>query len=51
MTRALCCQALYEATHERFDFDPNGTEEQRAASVERWKGWWYARQNDPLLAN
>lgn len=49
MTRALCCQALYEATHERFDYDPNGTEEARAASVERWKAWWYARQSDPLM--
>lgn len=49
MTRALCGQALYEATHERFDFDPNGTAEERAESVERWKAWWYARQSDPLL--
>ena len=49
MTRALCGQALFEATHERFDFDPNGTPEERAASVERWKAWWYERQNDPLM--
>ncbi len=49
MTRALCGQALYESTHERFDFDPNGTEEERAASVQRWQAWWHARQTDPLM--
>jgi len=48
MIRALCGQALYEATHERLGFDPNGTDEERSHSVERWNGWWAARQADPL---
>jgi hypothetical protein len=40
---------LNEATRERFDFDPRGTPEARAASVARWEAWWQARNQDPLL--
>ena len=49
MTRALCNQALFEATHEKFDFDPKGDAEAREASVQRWEAWWKARSQDPLL--
>lgn len=48
MIRALCAQALYESTHERFDYDPNGTPEARQQSAERWQAWWNERQQDPL---
>lgn len=48
MIRALCAQALYEATHERFDYDANGTLEEREAAAARWLAWWNARQDDPL---
>jgi hypothetical protein len=49
ITRALCAQALYEATHERFDFDPRGEPQVREDSVRRWETWWQTRQSDPLL--
>jgi hypothetical protein len=49
ITRALCAQALFEATHERFDFDPRGEPEAREASIEKWQGWWNSRNQDPLL--
>lgn len=48
MTRALCSQALYESTHERFDFDPRGEAEAREESVKKWEAWWQARNKDPL---
>jgi len=49
ITRALCSQALFEATRERFDFDPRGEPEARQAAVEKWTTWWKARNLDPLL--
>lgn len=49
VTRALCAQALYEATHERFDFDPRAKVEAREAAIARWQGWWSARARDPML--
>ena len=49
ITRALCSQALFEATHERFDFDPRGEPEARQASVEKWEAWWKARSQDSML--
>jgi hypothetical protein len=48
MIRALCSQALHEATHERFDFDASAPPEVRAESVARWRSWWSARQADPM---
>jgi hypothetical protein len=50
MTRALCIQALDEATHERFGFDPRGEPAAREASVQRWEAWTKDRLSDPLLA-
>jgi len=50
MTRALCFQALSEATHERFDFDPRATEAERDAAIARWEAWWDERSVDVLLA-
>lgn len=51
LTRALCIQALDEATNERFGFDPRGTDEAREASVARWEKWVADRLADPLLAD
>ena len=48
LTRALCGQALYEATSERFGFAPDGSPEERAESVKSWQQWWSSRQRDPL---
>ncbi len=48
--RALCIQALEEATRERLGFDPRATPEKRAAAVERWDRWASERLGDPLLA-
>lgn len=49
LTRALCLQALAEATGERFGYDPKAPEKERAEAVRRWREWWAARQADPLL--
>jgi hypothetical protein len=49
MTRALCSQALWEATHERFGFDPRGEAEAREKAVQAWEAWWNERERDPLL--
>jgi hypothetical protein len=50
MTRALCSQALIEATHENFQFDPRGEEPAREEAVKRWESWWNTRQGDPLIS-
>jgi len=50
MTRALCIQALDEATRERFGFDPRATAEARERAVVRWEAWAKDRLADPLLA-
>lgn len=49
--RALCVQVLKQATREDKGYDPNGTPEERAAAVQRWREWWTERQSDSLLAN
>jgi hypothetical protein len=49
ITRALCHQALTEATHEQFDYDPKGEAEAREAAVKKWESWWTAHNQDPLL--
>ncbi len=50
MTRALCIQALDEATHERFGFDPRADADAREPAVARWETWTKDRLSDPLLA-
>jgi len=50
LTRALCSQALIEATHENFQFDPRGEEPAREEAVRPWETWWNDRQGDPLLS-
>lgn len=50
MTRALCIQALDEATHERFGFDPRAEAEAREPAVLRWEAWTKDRLSDPMLA-
>jgi hypothetical protein len=49
VTRALAIQALFEATHEKFDFDPRGEPAAREAAIQRWTNWWEGRRTDPLL--
>jgi hypothetical protein len=49
ITRTLCSQALYEATKERFNFDPRGEPAAREESIKKWEAWWEERQKDPLL--
>jgi len=48
-TRALCSQALSEATHEEFGFDPKAEPAASAEAVSRWEAWWKARSTDALL--
>jgi hypothetical protein len=48
-TRSWCAQALHEATKMRFDYDPHGEPEARAAAVERWQQWLDSRRVEGLL--
>lgn len=47
--RALCDQALFEATNLRFGYDPRGEARNRENSVRRWEEWWLARTGEGLL--
>lgn len=49
ITRALCSQALYEATHERHGYDPRSEGADREKAVAEWEAWWQERDRDPLL--
>jgi hypothetical protein len=49
-TRALCAEALREATGETFDFDPRAPDEARAKSVAAWEAWWLARSGEGILS-
>jgi HEAT repeat protein len=49
ITRALCAQALWEATHERFGYDPRAEAPEREKAIEAWEAWWHERERDPLL--
>jgi len=40
LIRALCSQSLYEATGNRFGFDPSASEHDRADSIALWNEWW-----------
>ena len=48
ITRALCIQALSEATHERYEFDARGEPDAREKSVRQWEQWWHDHQIDPI---
>ena len=48
ITRALCIQALSEATHERYEFDARGEPDAREKSVRQWEQWWHDHQVDPI---
>ncbi len=48
-TRALCSQALGEATHEDFGFDPKVEPADSAEAVGRWEAWWKSRSTDQML--
>jgi len=47
--RALCDQALYEATRQRFGFEPNATPESRTQAIRHWEAWWLSRTGEGLL--
>jgi len=48
-TRALCSQALTEATKENFGFDPKLDPAESKEAVAKWEAWWKARAGDILL--
>lgn len=47
--RAIAHRALELATRNGIAFDPMGSPEGRAASVQAWRDWYEAQSNDPLL--
>jgi len=47
--RALCDQALYEATRQRFGYEPNGSPESRTQAIRHWEAWWLSRTGEGLL--
>lgn len=47
--RAMAYRALELATRNGIGFDPNGSAEERAKSIQAWRDWYEARSNDPLL--
>jgi HEAT repeat protein len=49
--RALCAQALFEATRENKGFDPGASLPEREAAVDRWRTWWQRRSSDSLLVS
>jgi hypothetical protein len=49
MTRALCAQALSEATHEKLGYDARAEPEEREAAIGRWQTWLRERGHDKLL--
>ena len=48
-TRALCLDALKEATNETHGFDPRSEPSQRERALERWNDWWLARTGEGIL--
>ncbi len=48
-TRALCLDALREATHETHGFDPRAEADEREKSVEHWELWWSERAGDSYM--
>lgn len=50
-TRSLCDEALREATHENFGFDPRAPEDRRQQAIDDWNEWWLSRRGEGLLAD
>ena len=48
-TRALCQEALQEATHETLDYDPRAEVSERERAVRRWEQWWQTRGGEGLV--
>ena len=51
MMRALCAQALFEATGERLDYDAKDPALLRDPSVLRWEAWWKDREREGILTS
>jgi HEAT repeat protein len=49
-TRALCLEALKEATQETLEYDPRSAPCERETAVQRWERWWLARENEGMLS-
>ncbi len=49
MMRALCAQALFESTGERFGYDAKEPSIGREAGVLRWEAWWKERRSEGIL--
>ena len=47
-TRALCAEALEQATGQSLGFSPRGSESERELAVDAWKRWWLKYSGDPL---
>jgi hypothetical protein len=45
--RELCADVLQRKTGENFGYDPRGHQDERTPAVQRWRGWWEAKQQDP----
>ena len=48
-TRSLCAEALAEATHEKFGYDPRAEESARERAIVRWEQWWLQRTGEGIL--
>jgi HEAT repeat protein len=48
-TRSLCIDALKEATHETFGYDPRAEKTQREKAVAQWHQWWLQRTGEGIL--
>jgi hypothetical protein len=51
MTRAMCAQALFEATGERLGYDAKAAALIRDEAVPRWEAWWKAREREGILVS
>lgn len=47
-TRALCAEALEQATGQSQGFDPRSGDSDRELAVEAWKRWWLKYSGDPF---
>ena len=47
-TRALCAEALEQATGQTLGFNPRGDDGERELAIDAWKRWWLKYSGDPL---